>query len=174
MSASAFLFFIFALCYDTVCCYCCVPVSHRKLLTFWQPWHNSSRTHKIFFFVTAANGASVCARVRIMWACHPEHNETISTHTSSQLQKHPRSTAAVQHQRTWQDSYTYGRNACVPSFQFATPPGFRVDHTPKGNLEHCTYCTCVYIMSGNSTLQTHVSAHHTRILLGSTALKSCF
>ena len=26
-------------------------------------------------FVTATNGAPVCACVRIMWACHPEHNE---------------------------------------------------------------------------------------------------
>ena len=33
-----FLFFSFA----TACC--CVPVSHRKLFTLWQPWDNSSRT----------------------------------------------------------------------------------------------------------------------------------
>ena len=26
-------------------------------------------------FVRATNGFSVCACVRIMWACHPEHNE---------------------------------------------------------------------------------------------------
>ena len=63
----------------------------------------------------AMNGASVCTCERIMWACHPEHNEG-RFHPTLPLkdQKRPRRTAAaVQHQRSSQGSYTQER-LCFP------------------------------------------------------------
>ena len=40
--SSVFCLFFFRSCSYAVCCYCCVPVSQRKLLTSWQPRFNSS------------------------------------------------------------------------------------------------------------------------------------
>ena len=41
------LFFHFDILLAAACCCCsCVPVSHRKRLTLWEPWYNSSRTSR--------------------------------------------------------------------------------------------------------------------------------
>ena len=54
---------------------CCVPVSRSKFLTLWQPRYNRIVVVECLRFVTVTNGASLCACVRNMWSCHPEHNE---------------------------------------------------------------------------------------------------
>ena len=79
-------------------------------VSFW-PCGSHGRTVAVLRgirFVTATNGASVCACGRSMWACHPQHHVNqaqIPTRTSSEFQKHPSTqyssgttaTAAVQH-----------------------------------------------------------------------------
>ena len=64
-----------------VCCRCCVPVSHRKLLTLWQPRYNSSSRTSRSSFCDNYERAFLCACVRIMCARHPEHNEGQLQHT---------------------------------------------------------------------------------------------
>ena len=56
---------LFHLCNDC-CCYC-VPVSHRKLLTLWQPRYNGSRTSRSSFRQLPM--ALVCVRVCVLCVC---------------------------------------------------------------------------------------------------------
>ena len=88
-------------------------------------------------FATAANRVSVRACVR-MRACHPEHDKGQFQPT---LPLNFKSIRAVQQRYSTSEPRKahIHRNACVPPFQLATPPGFQVNHIPKGNL------VCMYI-----------------------------
>lgn len=125
------------------CCFSCVYVSHCKLLTRWWPWYNSSRTlnasfcdgNTLWYFVVRV---CVCVRTSL------NTRLTIPTHPSSEFEKNPRNTAAVQqHQQQLYitsephiGAYACHRNAQVHLFHLATPSGFHIDHMPKGNHEH--------------------------------------
>ena len=57
-----------------------------------------------------------------------------TTHTPSEAQKHPRSTAGTQQQQYTSSGTTQVNLATLPPFQLATHPGFQVIHIPKRNL----------------------------------------
>ena len=106
-----------------------------------------ARTSRYYFCNSYERCFCVC--VCAYYVCVPSsthvHEEQIPTRTSSEFQKHPRSTyssgptatAAVQHKWISQPSFTQER-LCS---SFSTPPGFGVNHIPKGT------CTVSYIVS---------------------------
>ena len=141
----SFLLRLYAVC---SCCCCCVPVSHRKLLTSGSHVTTVAVLQGLRF-VTATNGASlVCAYVRIMWACHPEHKTKDKCNPQSTL---PPNFKSIRPTQQWQPYNTterrkvhLPRNAGVPRFELATPWGVQVNYIPKGNPVpvcaqfHCT------------------------------------
>ena len=139
---------------------CRVPVPHRKLLTLWQSRYNSSsRTLRYSFCDSYERCVCLClCIVRIMWQCHPVHNEG---------QFHPtfplnfKSIRVVQQQRYNSSSGTtppanlatlvIHRNTRVLPFQLTTQPGFQVNHIQKRNLV-CTWywyelCACASLQA---------------------------
>ena len=62
---------LFRCCYAVFCW--CVPVSHCTLLTLWQAWYSGSRAWRCSFFDCYERCFCGCSCVRILWACHPEH-----------------------------------------------------------------------------------------------------
>ena len=130
-------FQLFSFYFYCVCCLLCVPVSHRKLLTLWQPWYNSSLTSRPSFCDSYERCFCVCVCSYVGVPSQTQRTSwTIPTHKS------PRAVlpAAAQQQQQQQQQQrnntgeprmgsTYiptGRNVCVPSSQLATPPGPQV------------------------------------------------
>ena len=82
-----------------------VPAIHRKVLTLWQPWCNSSRTSTCVF----CDSYERCMR---MWACDIKHNEmddSIPLHLSF------KSTRAIQQQRYNNSSSSSSRSSSSSS-----------------------------------------------------------
>ena len=68
------MFFFFSFLLYAVC-RCCVPVSHRQLLTLWQPRYGITAVAVLHSFCDSYERCfCVCACVSIMWVYHPEHN----------------------------------------------------------------------------------------------------
>ena len=89
----AILSALFHVCY-TICCCCRVPVSHRKLLTLWQPWYTLVALQGLRF-VTATNGA-VCVRVCVLCGrAIPNTTRDGSNPHSLRISKHSRSAVAA-------------------------------------------------------------------------------
>ena len=57
-----------------------------------------------------------------------------STTAIKRLGSHGRTAAAAYNTSEPRKAHIH-RNACVPPFQLAAPPGFQVNHIPKGNLK---------------------------------------
>ena len=60
-----------------------------------------------------------------------------TTHTPSEAQKHPRSTAGTQQQQYTSSGTTQVNLATLPPFQLATHPGFQANYIPMGTLYSC-------------------------------------
>ena len=75
-SAFCNLFFVFAIhaCLLLLLCACITPKAF-DVVGCGSHGITAVAVLQGLRFVTATNGASVCACVRIMWECHPEHNE---------------------------------------------------------------------------------------------------
>ena len=142
-----------------VCC-CCAPVSHRKLLTLWQSRCNSSRTPRYRYSFRGSYERCFCVCVCAYQAGVPfcTQRGSIPIRTSSQFQKHRRSTPAVHQQQRYDTSEPRNahihRNDCVSPFRLATPPGFQ--GSSKANAEG-EPCTAVYdVHTGYDTINTAV------------------
>ena len=152
---SAF-FYLFHFRY-AVCC-CCVPVSQRKLLTLWQSrYHNSSRTSRSSFCGSyeRCRCFCVCSCVRIMCACHPEHNERQFQPT---LALNFKSIRAVQHRYNSNSS----SSGTAPAVNFATVTYIGTPVLPLFNLRHPLDFKPT--TSRRGTLYVY-GMHHTRYLV---------
>ena len=108
--------------------YCCVPVSHRKLLT-WQPRYNNTRNSRSSFCDNYERCFCVRGCVHIMWVCHPEHNEG-----QFQPALHLNFTSAQyvqqRHNPNEPRKVHIHKNACVPPPTCDTPGILSQSHPP--------------------------------------------
>ena len=130
---------IFHVCYAVRCC--CVPASHRKFFTLWHPRYNNScsRLSRPSFCDTKR---TVLLFVRVRALC----GRAIVKHNEGQVQPalplNFKSIRAVQQRCNSSCSGTtpvklaalvhIHRNARVPPFQLATPPGLQAP--PEGDV----------------------------------------
>ena len=91
-------------------------------------------------FVTATNAVLLCMCMCAYFCGRAvlKQRGTLPAHTSSEFQKHPRSTAGVQHQQTSQGAHTYEIGTPVfPLFNLRHPQHFKSTTSRRGTL--CTY-----------------------------------
>ena len=146
MSFSLYCSFSF---YATMLSTAAVCLNHIvSVLTLWQARHNSSRTPRYSFcdsykrcFCVCDSYAHCC--VRIVWACHPEHDEGHSNQQFLSISKVSAqySSSGVSYVVLPVNLATFiilvyaHRNACVSPFRLA-PPGLEVNYILKRNLVH--------------------------------------